>query len=189
MYWSESTMLQKMPEATVAETSCTALFRREILTSDRFALHRELRDERAVRTASHYAQRVELPEPGDVLVQLDGERCQRVVRSGYVARQSEGASVFASHIFAGLPLPGVCYAVAPRPVGSCHAVWKQHSALRTVAGTERREVHSHPVGKNAGRNDVLQIGNIRDNLQPRGLPMPLFFIYHVPTKSYKQYND
>ena len=53
----------------------------------------------------------------------------------------------------------------------------------------RNIIHSHPVGKNAGRNDVLQIGNIRDNLQPRGIPMPLFFIYHVPTKSYKQYND
>ena len=53
----------------------------------------------------------------------------------------------------------------------------------------RNIIHSHPVGKNAGRNDVIQIGNIRDNLQPRGLPMPLFFIYHVPTKSYKQYND
>ena len=53
----------------------------------------------------------------------------------------------------------------------------------------RNIIHSHPVGKNAGRNDVIQIGNIRDNLQPRGIPMPLFFIYHVPTKSYKQYND
>ena len=53
----------------------------------------------------------------------------------------------------------------------------------------RNVIHSHPIGKNAGRNDVIQIGNIRDNLQPRGLPMPLFFIYHVPTKSYKQYND
>ena len=31
MYWSESTMLQKIPEATVAETSCTALFRREMM--------------------------------------------------------------------------------------------------------------------------------------------------------------
>ena len=53
----------------------------------------------------------------------------------------------------------------------------------------RNIIHSHPVGKNAGRNDVIQIGNIRDNLQPRGIPMPFFFIYHVPTKSYKQYND
>ena len=53
----------------------------------------------------------------------------------------------------------------------------------------RNIIHSHPVGKNAGRNDVIQIGNIRDNLQPRGIPMPFFFIYHVPTKSYKPYND